>query len=98
MAMAVAENKPHAVCIPYPAQSHIKGMMKLAKLLHHRGFFITFVNTEFNQNRLTKARGPDSLNGFPNFQFKTIPDSLCVGDFLTTLPNQYSAGEHWQID
>ncbi|CAL5386300.1 unnamed protein product [Camellia sinensis] len=80
MAMAVAENKPHAVCIPYPAQSHIKGIMKLAKLLHHRGFFITFVNTEFNQNRLTKARGPDSLNGFPNFQFKTIPDSLPPSD------------------
>ncbi|XP_028061084.1 7-deoxyloganetin glucosyltransferase-like [Camellia sinensis] len=41
MAMAVAENKPHAVCIPYPAQSHIKGMMKLAKLLHHRaGIFL----------------------------------------------------------
>lgn len=82
MTMAVVgdNNKPHAVCIPYPAQSHIKGMMKLAKLLHHMGFYITFVNTEFNQNRLIKAGGPDSLNGFPNFQFKTIPDSLSPSD------------------
>ncbi|KAL7262766.1 hypothetical protein ACSBR1_001014 [Camellia fascicularis] len=82
MTMAVVgdNNKPHAVCIPYPAQSHIKGMMKLAKLLHHMGFYITFVNTEFNQNRLIKAGGPDSLNGFPNFQFKTIPDSLPPSD------------------
>ncbi|CAL5386306.1 unnamed protein product [Camellia sinensis] len=79
-----SDNKPHAVCIPYPAQSHIKGMLKLAKLLHHRGFYITFVNTEFNQNRLTKAQGPDSLNGFPNFQFKTIPDSLPPSDPNTT--------------
>ncbi|KAL7245824.1 hypothetical protein ACSBR2_001039 [Camellia fascicularis] len=72
--------KPHAVCIPFPAQSHIKGMLKLAKLLHNRGFYITFVNTDFNQNRLTKARGPDSLYDFPNFQFKTIPDSLPPSD------------------
>ncbi|THG13617.1 hypothetical protein TEA_024053 [Camellia sinensis var. sinensis] len=74
--MAVGDNKPHAVCIPYPAQSHIKGILKLAKLLHHKGFYITFVNTEFNQKRLIKARGYDSLYGLPNFQFKTIPDGL----------------------
>ncbi|THG23132.1 hypothetical protein TEA_000960 [Camellia sinensis var. sinensis] len=82
MTMAVVgdNNKPHAVCIPYPAQSHIKGMMKLAKLLHHMGFYNTFVNTEFNQNRLVIVGGPDSLNGFPNFQFKTIPDSLAPSD------------------
>ncbi|CAL5384287.1 unnamed protein product [Camellia sinensis] len=75
-----SDKKPHAVCIPFPAQSHIKGMLKLAKLLHHRGFYITFVNTDFNQNRLIKARGPDSLYDFPNFQFKTIPDSLPPSD------------------
>ncbi|GMP46241.1 hypothetical protein CsSME_00014473 [Camellia sinensis var. sinensis] len=69
-------NKPHAVCIAYPAQSHLKRMMKLAKLLHHKGFYLTFVNTEFNQNHLIKAKGPDSLNSFSNFQFKTIADSL----------------------
>ncbi|XP_024032008.1 UDP-glycosyltransferase 85A3-like [Morus notabilis] len=43
-------NKPHAVCLPYPAQGHITPMLKLAKLLHQRGFHITFVNTEYNQN------------------------------------------------
>ncbi|KAL7189100.1 hypothetical protein ACSBR1_038879 [Camellia fascicularis] len=74
--MAVSDNKPHAVCIPFPAQSHIKGILKLAKRLHHKGFYITFVNTEFNQKRLIKAGGHDSLYGLPNFQFKTIPDGL----------------------
>ncbi|XP_050380671.1 7-deoxyloganetin glucosyltransferase-like isoform X2 [Argentina anserina] len=29
-------NKPHAVCIPMPLQSHIKAMLQLAQLLHHR--------------------------------------------------------------
>ncbi|PQP98821.1 7-deoxyloganetin glucosyltransferase-like [Prunus yedoensis var. nudiflora] len=68
--------KPHAVCIPVSAQSHIKAMLKFAKLLHHRGFHITFVNTEFNHKRFLKSLGPNSLDGFPDFQFEAIPDSL----------------------
>ncbi|KAF8404620.1 hypothetical protein HHK36_009508 [Tetracentron sinense] len=81
--MAVLE-KPHAVCIPYPAQGHINPMLKLAKLLHYRGFHITFVNTEFNHQRLLKSRGPDALNGFPDFQFHTIPDGLPPSDVDAT--------------
>ena len=69
-------NKPHAVCIPLPFQSHIKAMLKLAKLLHYRGFHVTFVNTEFNHRHFLKSLGPNSLDGFPDFQFETIPDGL----------------------
>ncbi|XP_021807918.1 7-deoxyloganetin glucosyltransferase-like [Prunus avium] len=68
--------KPHAVCIPLPSQSHIKAMLKFAKLLHHRGFHITFVNTEFNHKRFLKSLGPNSLDGLPDFRFEAIPDSL----------------------
>ncbi|CAN0897342.1 7-deoxyloganetin glucosyltransferase [Linum grandiflorum] len=67
-------NKPHAVCIPYPAQGHINPMLKLAKLLHHRGFHVTFVNTDYNHRRLLNAGAlPDHL---PSFRFATIPDGL----------------------
>ncbi|XP_050384598.1 7-deoxyloganetin glucosyltransferase-like [Argentina anserina] len=69
-------SKPHAVCIPGPAQSHIKAVLKLAKLLHRRGFYITFVNTEFNQKRFLKSLGPNCQDGFTDFQFETIPDGL----------------------
>ncbi|KAM7505346.1 hypothetical protein LguiB_004250 [Lonicera macranthoides] len=68
--------KPHAVCIPFPAQSHIKAMLKLAKLLHSQGIHITFVNTEYNHNRLLKSGGPNSLDGSSDFRFMTIPDGL----------------------
>ncbi|XP_043722110.1 7-deoxyloganetin glucosyltransferase-like [Telopea speciosissima] len=74
------EKKPHAVCIPFPAQGHINAMIKVAKLLHHRGFHITFVNTEYNHKRLLKSRGPDSLKGLPDFHFQTIPDGLPPSD------------------
>ncbi|KAI5558430.1 hypothetical protein BDE02_17G041500 [Populus trichocarpa] len=73
-------NKPHAVCIPFPAQGHINPMLKLAKLLHFKGFHITFVNTEYNHRRLLKSRGSSSLDGLPEFQFKTIPDGLPPSD------------------
>ncbi|GLT31169.1 hypothetical protein SLA2020_059250 [Shorea laevis] len=76
--------KPHAVCIPGPAQGHINPILKLAKLLHHRGFHITFVNTEFNHKRLLKSRGSDSLNGLPSFCFDTIPDGLPPTDVDAT--------------
>ncbi|XP_038725237.1 7-deoxyloganetin glucosyltransferase-like [Tripterygium wilfordii] len=76
---AVAD-KPHAVCIPGPFQSHIKAMFNLAKLLHHKGFHITFVNTDFNHKRLLKARGSDALNGLPDFRFESIPDGLPTSD------------------
>ncbi|XP_060673497.1 7-deoxyloganetin glucosyltransferase-like [Ziziphus jujuba] len=77
---ASEEMKPHAVCIPFPAQGHINPMLKLAKLLHQKGFHITFVNTEFNHRRLLRSRGSDSLNGLPTFRFETIPDGLPPSD------------------
>lgn len=73
-------NKPHAVCIAYPHQSHIKATMNLAKLLHYKGFFITFVNTEFNHKRLLRSKGPSFLDCLPDFRFETIPDGLPPSD------------------
>ena len=77
-------HKPHAVCIPFPIQSHMKAMLKLSKLLLHEGFHITFVNTEFNHQRFMKSRGPNSLDGLPDFRFETISDGLPPSDINTT--------------
>ncbi|AES74878.1 UDP-glucosyltransferase family protein [Medicago truncatula] len=68
--------KLHAVLIPLPIQGNINLLIKLAKILHLRGFYITFVNTEYNHKRLLKSRGPNSRNGFTDFSFETIPDGL----------------------
>lgn len=73
---AVSKPKPHAVCIPYPSQGHLNPMLKLAKILHLRGFHITFVNTEYNCRRLLKSQGPNSLDSLPDFCFEAIPDGL----------------------
>lgn len=72
-----AYSRGHAVCVTGPFQSHIKAMLKFAKLLRHKGFHITFVNTEFIHDRLQKAEGYKySLDGLPNFRFEAIPDGL----------------------
>ncbi|KAK3414143.1 hypothetical protein EUGRSUZ_I02651 [Eucalyptus grandis] len=55
-------------------------MLKLAKLLHHKGFHITFVNTEHNHKRLLRSQGPHSLDGLPHFRFDMIPDGLPPSD------------------
>lgn len=68
--------KPHAICVPYPAQGHINPLLKLSKILHGRGFHVTFVNTEYNARRLLKSRGPESLEDLPGFHFESIPDGL----------------------
>ncbi|ESW23392.1 hypothetical protein PHAVU_004G043200 [Phaseolus vulgaris] len=75
-----AERKPHAVLISYPAQGHINPLFGLAKLLHLRGFRITFVHTEYNSKRLLNSRGLKAFDGSPDFHFETIPDGLPLTD------------------
>ncbi|KAK6945758.1 hypothetical protein RJ641_013302 [Dillenia turbinata] len=74
------QGKPHAVCIPFPAQGHISPMQNLAKLLHYKGFRITFVHTEYNHKRLLNSSGPHALDGLPDFSFAAIPDGLPPSD------------------
>jgi hypothetical protein len=74
--MALQNKRPHAVMLPFPAQGHINGMMQLAQMLYARGFYITFVNTQYVQERLIRSRSVESVKSQPGFRFETIPDGL----------------------
>ncbi|KAK9666761.1 hypothetical protein RND81_14G209400 [Saponaria officinalis] len=76
--------KLHAICIPYPAQGHITPMLKLATLLHSKGFYITFVNTEYNHRRLARATELESQDRLEIFWFETMPDGLPHSDLDVT--------------
>ncbi|KAM0879061.1 hypothetical protein ACQ4PT_034469 [Festuca glaucescens] len=62
---------PHAVVVPYPGSGNINPALQLAKLLHHHGVYITFVNTEHNHRRVQATEG---------FRFEAIPDGLVEAD------------------
>ncbi|CAJ1957725.1 unnamed protein product [Sphenostylis stenocarpa] len=72
--------KPHAVLTPFPVQGHISSLFRLAKLLHLRGFCITFVHTEYNYKCLLNSRSLKALDGIPDFHFETIPNGLPPND------------------
>ncbi|KAJ6811706.1 7-deoxyloganetin glucosyltransferase-like [Iris pallida] len=74
--MASSSSRRHVVLLPYPAQGHITPMLHLSKVLHSNGFYITFVNTDYNHRRMLRSRGSDSLAGTESFRFESIPDGL----------------------
>ncbi|KAI3814611.1 hypothetical protein L1987_14251 [Smallanthus sonchifolius] len=51
-------------------------MLKLARLLNHKGLDVTFINTQTNHKRLIKSGGTRWLDDTPTFRFKTVPDGL----------------------
>ncbi|GMJ12138.1 UDP-glucosyl transferase 85A3 [Hibiscus trionum] len=68
---------PRVVFLPFPALGHVKPMLKLAELLSHATFHVTFINTEYIHHRLLPSIDLDAFHRrFPNFHFLTIPDGL----------------------
>ncbi|XVF08198.1 hypothetical protein REPUB_Repub06bG0205600 [Reevesia pubescens] len=67
----------HVVCLPFPAQGHVKPMLKLAELLSYADFQITFINTEYVHDRCLSSLDIQGFySRFPKFQFLSIPDGL----------------------
>ncbi|GLJ32710.1 hypothetical protein SUGI_0658050 [Cryptomeria japonica] len=68
----------HAVLVPFPAQGHVNALIHFANLLASRGFFITFVNTEWTEKRMFGSAKLKSQLHYskPNFRFLSFPDSL----------------------
>nr|GMC97218.1 UDP-glycosyltransferase 83A1-like [Ipomoea batatas] len=67
--------KPHIIAIPYPAQGHVIPLMELCLCLVKHGCKVTFVNSEFNHNRIIKSmsEADDVL-----INFVSVPDGLEV--------------------
>nr|GMD56254.1 UDP-glycosyltransferase 83A1-like [Ipomoea batatas] len=67
--------KPHIIAIPYPAQGHVIPLMELCLCLVKHGCKVTFVNSEFNHNRIIESmsEADDVL-----INFVSVPDGLAV--------------------
>ncbi|OEL20603.1 7-deoxyloganetin glucosyltransferase [Dichanthelium oligosanthes] len=72
--------RPHAVVMPYPGAGNINPALQIAKLLHHHGVYITFVNSEHNHRLVQDTEGADAVLGRDGFRFEAIPDGLSEAD------------------
>ncbi|KAG2715533.1 hypothetical protein I3760_03G082700 [Carya illinoinensis] len=66
---------PHVLVIPFPAQGHIIPLLELSRHLVNHGFKITFVNTEYNHDRIMNAIGVKDKIG-DQIHMVTIPDGI----------------------
>ena len=66
---------PHILVIPYPAQGHIIPLLELSQCLVEHGLRITFVNTEYNHNRIMNAKAMKDKIG-DQIHLVSIPDGL----------------------
>ena len=73
-----ASKPPHVLVLPHPADSHIKPMFNLAKLLSKHGpFKITFVHSHPNHASLRRFTDLSAFHAqYPNFHFASITDGL----------------------
>lgn len=66
---------PHILAIPYPAQGHVIPLMEFSQRLLKRGIKITFVNTDFNHQRVVSAlMATDNVEG--QIHLVSIPDGM----------------------
>ncbi|OEL13908.1 7-deoxyloganetin glucosyltransferase [Dichanthelium oligosanthes] len=72
--------RPHVVVVPYPGSGNINPALQIAKLLHHHGVYVTFVNTEHNHRRVQATEGAGAVRGREGFRFEAIPDGLSEAD------------------
>nr|GLL26565.1 UDP-glycosyltransferase 83A1-like [Ipomoea trifida] len=67
--------KPHIIAIPYPTQGHVIPLMELCQCLVKHGCKVTFVNSEFNHNRIIESMS-EADNVLINLV--SVPDGLPV--------------------
>lgn len=97
----VEENpKPHAIFVPYPFQGHVIPSVHLAIKLASRGFTITFLNTHFVHDHISRAHasGPDIFTPVRqsglDIRYATVSDGLHVGFDRTNVETHNAALLH----
>ncbi|XVF83818.1 hypothetical protein PTKIN_Ptkin16aG0523700 [Pterospermum kingtungense] len=71
-----SQASPHVLIFPLPIQGPVNAMLKLAELCAISGLKVSFLNSEYNHNRLVSFANVSRFKKYPGFQFRTIPDGL----------------------
>jgi hypothetical protein len=89
-------SRPHAIVVPFPVQGHINPMMILAQNLASHGFIVTFINSEYNHNRIhgrAKSIEEEDTVAGGMIRLRIIPDGLPEEDTRTNFARLASATE-----
>ncbi|KAK4435429.1 UDP-glycosyltransferase 83A1 [Sesamum alatum] len=84
--MAVIKGKkPHVLAVPFPAQGHVKPLMKLSRQIARHGIKVTFVNIECIHEKIVaaaKMSAGDEEDGQEddNIVLTTVPDGRSPDD------------------
>ncbi|XP_010905381.2 7-deoxyloganetic acid glucosyltransferase [Elaeis guineensis] len=71
------DSTAHVLIFPFPIQGHVNGMLKLAELLSKTGLHVTFLNSDYNHDRLSRSSSAYALLAqSPRFRFDSISDGL----------------------
>ncbi|XWS74873.1 hypothetical protein CRYUN_Cryun01aG0035600 [Craigia yunnanensis] len=72
-----SQASPHILIFPLPIQGPVNAMLKLAELCATSGLKVSFLNSEYNHNRLVRFANIHSrFEKYPGFEFRTISDGL----------------------
>lgn len=67
--------RPHVLVVPFPAQGHVKPLMKLSQRIADHGIKVTFVNTEtIHAQIISSMQEEHKVEGL--LEFVSIPDAL----------------------
>ncbi|KAH7532719.1 UDP-glycosyltransferase 83A1 [Ziziphus jujuba] len=79
----------HVLVIPFPAQGHVNPLMLFSHKLALQGFKVSFLNTDFNHERVLSAialsDSGKSFIGSQNISLVSIPDGLGPEDDRTDM-------------
>ena len=88
-------NKQRVLVLPFPAQGHVKPLMLFSHKLAKHGFRITFVNSDFNHNRIISSSNVPELDQAmglgSQIDMVSIPDGLGPEDDRAELGPLYKA-------
>lgn len=78
--------------IPYPAQGHVLPLMSFSRYLAQQGIEITFVNTEFNHNRIISSSSKLSHDDYvvDGIKLVSVPDGLENSPEQRNIPGKLS--------